>query len=214
MDAVAIGERVERVQFDYPKLRERLAQWRADVLRWEPPQHSVAVVSADEKSDGQRRFVEMLGRSGFQADVSFYRDNFVSLPAGRQPAEVFDKEKPHRPLVSLASRICYSIGLLARHADAQVIVVSHAFELYWPMSDFAERAARSKGKGGIGLAFFGSLLDTRWKHTGIFEGTSPIKFYDLDEFAPELLGGIDLGGRVSNRNANGSASTSKLSSLI
>jgi hypothetical protein len=72
-------------------------------------------------------------------------------------------------------------------------IVSHAFELYWPMLNFAERNKQAR----VGLAYFGDFLDHRWKQAGILEAQSLIKFFDLTESSAELLGGIDLRGAAT-----------------
>ncbi len=194
-DAIAAAEQVDRVQLEYPKLLERLQKERA-MTGWAPADLSIALVSANEESEGQQRFTMMLKKSGFETDVSVYRDNYVSLPAGRKPADFYDlnrEKQRQRPLISLASRLAYALGLLARHGEPQVIIVSHAFELYWPMLNFAERNKQAR----VGLAYFGDFLDYRWKQAGILEAQSLIKFFDLTESSAELLGGIDLRGAAT-----------------
>src|SRR5688572_19111276 len=64
-DAVAIVEHQERVQVDYPKLKEKLQSWRQASNPWVVADESIALVSADINSEGQQRFVTMLDRSGF-----------------------------------------------------------------------------------------------------------------------------------------------------
>ncbi len=208
-DSIAAAERLDRVQIEYSKLRALLISERTK-KQWAQTDVSIALVSANEESEGQQRFTTMLTRSGFETDVSSYRDNYVSLPAGRKPADFYDqnKDKRERPLVSLAPRITYALGLLARYSEPQVIIVSHAFELYWPMLNFAQRNERAR----VGLAFFGSLLDYRWKQGGLFDSENPIEFFDLDDHSAELLGGIDLSGRARSQVA-ASPSGSGLSRL-
>lgn len=189
-EAIAAAEQLDRVQLDYPKLYERLQKQRA-MKGWATADISIALVSANEESEGQLRFTGMLKRSGFETDVSVYRDNFVSLPAGRKPADFYDpnrEKQRQRPLISLASRLAYAMGLLARHDKPQVIVVSHAFELYWPMLNLAERNKQAR----VGLAYFGEFLDYRWKNA-LIEVQPLITFFDLTENSAELLGGVDLG---------------------
>jgi hypothetical protein len=189
-EAIAIAEQVEKVPVQYQKLFERLQAHRSE-SGWLPADVSIALVSVNEESEAQQRFTLMLQKAGFETDVSDYRDNYVSLPAGRKPADFYDQSKERqrqRPLVSLASRLAYALGVLARHSEPQVIVVSHAFELYWPMLNFAERNSKAR----VGLAYFSDLLDYRWKQAGLFESGSPIKFFDLGEHSAELLGGIVL----------------------
>ena len=62
------------------------------------------LIAEDRPADAELMVYE-LSRSGFEPDVSFYRDNYVSMPAGRKPADFYDqsKENRQRPLVSLAN---------------------------------------------------------------------------------------------------------------
>ncbi len=45
------------------------------------------------------------------------------------------------------------------------------------------------------MAYFGSLLDYRWKAAGLLDENKNggVKFFDLDPYGRELLG-VDLGG--------------------
>jgi hypothetical protein len=101
-----------------------------------------------------------------------------------------------KPIVSFAPRIAYIAGLFARHPDPHFMVVCHSFELYGPLMDLARRISAGK----VGLAYFGSLLDYRWKAAGLFErsdeGAPHIHFFDLDPFGKELIG-VDLSGGPS-----------------
>ena len=196
-DAIAAAEQLDRGQIEYAKLSERL---KAERVRnyWSPANVSIALVSANEESEGQQRFTAMLSKSGFDTDVSFYRDNYVSVPAGRQPADFYEqsKERRQRPLISLASRLAYALGLLARYEEPQIIIVAHAFELYWPMLNFAQRNPQAR----VALAYFANFLDSRWKQVGLFDDSFPIKFFNLEEHSAELLGGVDLRGSARGRS--------------
>lgn len=209
-DAAAAAEQIDRVQVEYPKLLERLQKDRIKI-GWAPADLSIALVSANEESEGQQRFAVMLKKSGFETDVSVYRDNYVSMPAGRKPADFYDparEKQRQRPLSSLASRLAYALGLLARHPQPQVIIVTHSFELCWPMLNFAERNPQAR----VGLAYFSDFLDYRWKQSGLFEPESVIKFFDLTENSAELLGGLDLHGAATTQS-RGSLGGSGLSRL-
>ncbi len=181
--AEAIGSRFGRpkVTIDYAALYERLSLLRT-AAEWEPASINPITLSIDPASEGQQRFLSMVKHSGFEPDTVFYRDVFVSLPPGRTPNES-DAKSP----VSLASRINYIIGLMARHPGSQFLVVSHSFEHYWPLIDLASRLE----KGKVGLAYFGSLLDFRWRLAGLLDNRDeklPIEFFDLDNFAFDLMG--------------------------
>jgi len=183
-----IAERVGRakVTLDYTKLRDRLDRIRV-AAGWRPATLNTVILSVDPSSEGQQRFQTMLEHAGYEPDVLHYRDSFVSVPPGRSPNEMGGK-----PIVSLAPRIAYVAGLLARHLDPHFLVVSHSFELYGPLTDLARRLTAGK----VGIAYFGSLLDYRWKATGLLESVGAgkeLQFFDLDPQGRELLG-VDLAG--------------------
>ncbi len=196
-DAIANRLGRTKITLDYSKLRERL-----DILRegsfWRPASRNAIQLSIDPSSEGQQRFLAMLKHAGFESDIVHYRDTFVSAPPGRNPNEMSSK-----PIVSFAARIAYIAGLMAHQSKTQLLVVSHSFELFAPLEDLARRL-RDEGK--VGIAYFGSLLDYRWKAEDVFAhgyGYNPhaedktlvppnlkpgIKFFDLDPYCQELLG--------------------------
>ena len=188
----AIAERFGRtkVTLEYTRLRDCLEQIRRE-HKWRPASLNTIVLSIDPNSEGQQRFQTMLSRSGFEPDVVHYRDTFVSAPPGRTPSETASK-----PTVSLAPRLAYITGLMSRHQDPHFLVVTHSFELYGPLTDLAHRVPSGK----IGIAYFASLLDYRWKTTGLLDnlpkGPGELRFFDLDPFGKELVD-VDLAGTSS-----------------
>ncbi len=88
----------------------------------------------------------------------------------------------------MASRITYLAGLLSRSKDSQLLVVSHAYELFTPLHDLANRLSDA---GHVGLAYFGSLLDHRYRQTGILEShnVDRLEFFDLDPYISVLTSG-------------------------
>lgn len=181
-----IAERHNRskVTIQYNELKNRLDEFRR-AEGWPPAVLNVILLSLDPASEGQQRFKSMLSHAGFEPDVVPYRDAFVSLPPGRSPAESSAK-----PITSFAARIAYIAGLMTRYDDASLIVVSHAFELCSPLADLAERLPKRR----VGIAYFASLMDFRWRSAGLFDDELPISFFDLDPFGLDLMG-IDLGGK-------------------
>jgi len=181
--AEVIAERFNRprVTVDYVKLRERLESMR-QAKNWRPSSMATLILSADPNSEGQQRFQSMVRHSGWESDVVHFRDAFVSLPPGRAP-----NEATARSQVSLSSRIAYIAGLMARHTDPHFLVLSHSFELHGPLTNLARRVPEGK----VGLAYFGSFIDYRWKVAGLLDGKLDITFFDLDQFGQELLG-VDL----------------------
>lgn len=178
-----------RISVNYAELKSVLDQYRLD-QGWPASTINNALLSIDPESEGQQRFNTMLDRAGFEPDAVYFRDNFVSLPPGRTPNNS-DEGHIVKPIVSMASRITYIAGLLAHRLDTHLLVVSHGFELYGPLLDLSHRLT----KGKVGLAYFGSLLDYRWKAAGLFEPGFELSFCDLDQYAPDLLG-IDLSHRA------------------
>jgi hypothetical protein len=171
-----------RVTVDYPRLKELLDRIRvAD--GWRQSARTTILVSWDPNSEGQRKFHGMLQHAGFETDVSHYRDSFASLPPGRTPAEFSN----NKPLKSFAARLAYIAGLMARYPDSHFVVVTHSFELFPPLIDLARRFA-DEGNGKVGVAYFASLMDYRWKAAGLFETDSTVKLFDLDPYGEELVG--------------------------
>jgi hypothetical protein len=185
----AIAERIGRnkVTIDYGKLRECLDSLRTG-HGWRPGSPNEILLSIDPNSEGQQRFHSMLRHSGFEPDLLHFRDTFVSVPPGRSPNEMTGKS-----IVSLAPRIAYITGLMARHTDTHFLVVSHSFELYGPLADLSQRVPNGK----VGIAYFASLLDFRWKAAGLLDGKLEVTFFDLDPFGSDLMG-VDLTGRPSS----------------
>lgn len=181
-----IAERVGRnkITIDYTRLRDCLDSLRNE-HGWRQASPNMILLSIDPASEGQQRFQSMLRHSGFEPDVIHYRDTFVSVPPGRNPNEMSGKS-----VVSLASRIAYIAGLMARYPSPQFLVVSHSFELFGPLTDLKRRVQGGK----VGIAYFASLLDYRWKLAGLFDGKLDVEFFDLDQHADDLMG-IDLAGR-------------------
>ena len=173
----------EKITIDYGALRRRLEAFRAS-RGWRPASLSTILMAIDPNSEGQQRFMSMLSHSGFEPDVVHFRETFVSAPPGRNFTEMFGKS-----IVSLAARIAYIAGLMARHPEAQLLVVCHSFELYSPLTDLRRRAP----KGKVGIAYFGSLLDYRWKSAELLDGNLDVEFLDLDQHSKELVG-VDIGG--------------------
>jgi hypothetical protein len=171
----------ERVNIDYTKLGACLEGWRA-THGWRPSSMKSVLLATNPASDGQRRFIAILRQAGFTPDEIHYRDAFVSTPPGISPSEV----SAEAMVESLAARISYILGLVARHDDVQVLVVSHAFELYGPLCDLARRFP----KGKVGLAYFRSLLDYRWRPIVREDQiqSAGIQFMDLEPFARDLFG--------------------------
>jgi len=167
----------ESVTLNYSNLRNVLDSFRAQ-SKWRPSSINTVLLSADPSSDRQARFHTMLKRSGFDPDVSHYRESFVSVPPGRSPQET------GKPIVSFSARIAYIAGLMARYPDPHFLVVTHSFELFAPLTDLVRRVPN----GRVGIAYFWSLMDHRWKTAGLLDEKSPIKFFDLDPHSDDLMG--------------------------
>lgn len=175
----------ERLTIDYAKLSETLAATRR-TARWETANIQSILLSIDPASESQQRFLSMVSRHGFEPDTIHFRDAFASLPPGKSPNDATSKS-----IVSFAARIAYIAGLLARNAAGSLLVVTHAFELCGPLCDLRQRLT----SGHVGIAYFGSMLDYRWKLAGLLDKKLGIDFFDLDEAALELMG-VDLAVKV------------------
>jgi hypothetical protein len=196
-DVLAEREGVQRLTFDYQALKEHLVELRSRE-RWPRATLDLALVSIDLQSESQGRFVAALERLGFTVDRIDFRDAFVSMPPGRL---VRDRDSNERSVTSVSSRIAYLAGLLARHENADVLVVSHAFELYAPFTDLARRLS----SGHVGLAYFSGLVDFRYRLAGFLDQKprpGRAGFLDLEPELPKLVSSAlslnrrPLGGEV------------------
>jgi len=183
-EVLAEREGVQRLTFDYQALKEHLADLRIQE-GWPQASLDVALVSVDLQSESQGRFITALERLGYTVDRIDYRDAFVSMPPGRL---VRERDPNERGVVSMSSRIAYLGGLLARHGNADILVVSHAFELYAPFTDLAQRLV----KGRVGLAYFSSMVDFRYRLAGFLDQkprAGRAGFLDMEAELPNLVAG-------------------------
>jgi hypothetical protein len=177
--ADVLAERLDRrITINYPSLRQVLEICR-EKAGWRPSTSHEILLSADPGSEGQQRFQAMLKHAGFEVSVTHYRDAFISLPPGRTPQEAVG-----RPAASFGAKLAYIAGLMARHPNPHFLVVTHSFDLHEPLVDLARRFPH----GRVGLAYFGSLLDYRWRATGLLEGKIGVGFFDLDEHGEAIVG--------------------------
>ena len=186
-DVLAEREGVQRITFDYQALKDHLADLRVRE-HWPRSNLELALVSVDLQSEPQGRFVTAIERLGFTVDRIDFRDAFVSMPPGRL---VRERDSNERSVVSVSSRIAYLAGLLARHQDADLLVVSHAFELYAPFTDLAQRWTN----GRVGLAYFSSLIDFRYRFSGFLDQKprmGRVGFFDLEPELPKLVSSSSL----------------------
>jgi len=185
-EAIAKRFDQQRASLDYGVLRRQMSSIRSQ-YGWGPSEMDLAIVSVDSKSDTQARFIAALERFGYTVDPVDYRHAFVSMPPGRHHGDDGD-----RSVISVASRIAFLAGLLARYPDAQLLVVSHSFEIFPALQELARRTP----SGRVGIAYFSSLIDFRFRATGILDNKGPlhggVQFYDLEEALPELFGGASV----------------------
>ncbi len=145
-----------------------------------PAEATLAVAAVDPLSEQQRRFTDALVRRKIIVQSVDYRHAYVSNP------RAFLGDRPDRPISSVAAQLSYVIGLLAARKDPEVVVVSGAFELFKPLSDFVQVRG-----GKAAIAFFRQFLDPRWGSVGLFDASFPIMWIDLGDSAESLLG-VDL----------------------
>jgi hypothetical protein len=168
-------EQGKAAKMNYGRAKEVSAQAR-EKFGLGKGQLDIAFVSIDPHSEAQRRFLDALRANGIEQEAIDYRHAFVASGAG---------ERGERPVVSLSANISYLLGLLADRENAEVVVWSPNFDLCHPLMDFVDVR-----KGKAVVVYFRPFLDPRWAQSGLFE-SSPIKFYDLEDHAEELLG-VDL----------------------
>ena len=151
----------------------------------------------------------MLHHSGFTVDEVDYRAAYVSPPPDDTMDGASSESIPKpKPVESLTARLCYILGLLSRHDDVQVLVVSHSFELHGPLTNLAQRMPQ----GRVGLAYFRTLLDKRWRGVdlgeapGRREGSTALHFIDLEPYAKRLLGVDPFDADAGPRSARASLS--------
>jgi hypothetical protein len=138
----------------------------------------VAFVAVNPTHEGQQKFTSYLSdHLHFVVDGADYRDAFV----------VPGRECPYQ---RLSTRLTYLLGLLA-HKKPRVIVVSDAFEVYYPLLDLVTNRG-----GSATIAFFRGAMEDRWQRVGIFDTDSPVSFVDLSEDARLILG-VDLGSSLT-----------------
>ena len=177
---------LDRASLDYTKLHTCLADIRKQKsLR--QAQDSTLAISVDKRSSNQQRFISALERTPFDIDTVDFRDLFASNPPGVQP-----KESEERGVNTFAPRFAYVLGRLSRHEQAQIVIVSHAYELMWPMMDFK----RANPNARIAIAYFKNLMDFRWQYSGLGTSDCPIEFFPLDEYVDELFGIDTKSGHV------------------
>jgi hypothetical protein len=182
-DATAKLHDIQRYNLNYLVLRQRLADARRE-FGFAPAETDLAIVSVDPSSEPQKRFVDALGKMGYEVDAVDFHDAFVSLPPGQLPGP----DSGYRSIISFAPRLAYLAGLLAKAPDSQLVVVTHSFDMWWPMQMLARRLSRN---GGVGLAYFSSMLDFRWRKILASQSSiasNNVKFYDLQDSLYELLG--------------------------
>src|SRR5262252_8664746 len=112
-DATAKLHDVQRYNLNYSALRQHLAEARRE-YGFGPAETDLAIVSVDPNSEPQRRFVDAVGKLGYEVDAVDFHEAFVSLPPGQLPGE----ESGYRSVISLAPRIAYLAGLLAKAPDS------------------------------------------------------------------------------------------------
>ena len=163
--------------FDYRACKRILCSERQR-LEFGPVEHTLAIATVDPESEGQGRFVGALGQMEILVEPVDFRHATVTAPLSE---DGFRNEKKY--VTSLSPNVAYVVGLLAGRRSPEVVIVTRAFELFDPLSDFVT----TRG-GKAAIAFFRRFLDPRWGLNGLFDADSPIRFIDLDPHSEELLG--------------------------
>jgi hypothetical protein len=179
-----VGERVkqlfnlEKAPLSYTALHDVLKRTR-EQHGFRPAEHSSLPISYDPKSDAQGRFLTAIERTEFEPDPVDYRDLYVSLPPGTTP-----KDSDEKPIASFASRIAYVLGRLSRHSDPHILVVSHCFELFWPLQNIMLQNPGAR----VAIAYFEKFADFRWQYAHVNGAEGAVRFFPLDANIPELFG--------------------------
>jgi len=176
---IALAKRTgrEKVVLNFRALHARLASIRREA-GMRPASKSIVSLAVDPESEPQQRFTGALRAANFEVDAIDYRDTTLSVRPGSSAA---GGDIP----VTIAPRICFGLGAQLRHQQpADVIIVSHDFQLSLALVDFASRLEGSR----IVLAFWQDMIDPRWTYSRTFERTPSIRFVDLGPHSSELVG--------------------------
>jgi hypothetical protein len=161
----------------------------ADVLRecrqqvgFAPASQSVVYAAVDLESEAQQRLGKSWRAAGFDFVELDYRDCSPSLTAGENPSRSDDGPRRSR-VGAMVPQISYALGTLRQFEQPEVVVLSHAFDFYSPMTALAASGAK------VCLAYFRTILDRRWMgRADVLSENSDITFFDLDPFAEQLIG--------------------------
>ena len=180
-EAIAIESGSEkRLSPRYDVLLRKLCEFRS-LKGWPKADLNLALAAIDRGNPQQQRFVEALRRAGFDVDAVDFRDTFPSVPPS------LSRKDEGRPAPSFSARIAYIAGLLARHPEGSLLIVTHAVELLPLLSDLT---GRLKG-GRVAVAYFDCLLESRWRRLKEMQLGEPglvPELYDLDEAMQEIFG--------------------------
>lgn len=138
---------------------------------------TVASFSFDLNSTSQAKFQTAISHAGYRVDPVDFRLATVTTVASQSDAT----SGPPR-VQSLASRIANLLGKLSVQSSLKLLVVSNSFELAGALQELA-----GNRESQVGLAFFDSLLDERWRRIGIGTSRSSIQYLPLDDQIPFLF---------------------------
>ena len=176
---LARGMGAPESKMDFAALKGRLDEIRRE-NGFPAAEHSIAVVARDFDNPRQGALSRAVEAVGFDVKEVDYRHTFVS--------QVQDESRhADRAPVTLSHWLSYMCGIVASNSPRSVVVVSGAFELAGPLTDFATRDS----EGRAAVAMFKRLLNKRWIDNGLFDGDLPIEFVNLERNSKELLG-VDL----------------------
>lgn len=165
-DVLAERYGLSKVNINYECLANVLTDYRTQ-SGMSKADKSIICLSSDPKSEGQRRFVDMLEKVGYTINFNYFRNTYIS----KSPGAIVDK-----PITSLSYKINYILGLLNTYKDIEIVVITHMFEVYDALFDLQRRS-----KAKVGLMYFEDLLDYRWKNKNV-----PI--FDLNNVFEDLCG--------------------------
>jgi len=161
------------LRIDYTALFKALENLRK-TWQWAPSKFTQILVPKDSyPSEGFDKFVNMLRKIGY---LVYVVDTVEAIRSASVCSSTFQTP-------SMSARMAYTMGEIAANQDMQLMVVSHEFEMWYPLYRASSRLSK------VGLAYFGSLLDYRWAGHGLFEDQMPtIHFMELDCYKKKIFG--------------------------
>ena len=156
---------------NYHALREIFADIANRLIE---PRRTYFFTATDESNEKQVKFHELIRGMGWKVIQTPAQFATVSNPL------LGDADSK---MIRFDAIIAYTLARLTVAGVSQLILVSDSYPLATPVKDCVRRGAN------VTVAFFGSLIDSRWHHLFREEPKRPkgIEFLDLDSRIPLLF---------------------------